>query len=139
MQWLVLTRSVGHVETGFRLCSSVLATPIGKRPCSVLHCAVDDVVESGLLKWVVKNLEFSSPASNAMYEIIISDLYYLLLVVVVVFFLLIQWTGLSNLCRDAETTPRQREPLDAATDAETSTISDSIDRLLTLVWGVQKG
>jgi len=38
--------------------------------------------------------------------------------------------GLSNLCRDAETTPRQREPRDAATDAETRTISDSIDRSL---------
>ena len=33
----------------------------------------------------------------------------------------------------AETTPRQREPRDAATDAETRTISDSIDRSLTLV------
>ena len=31
----------------------------------------------------------------------------------------------------AETTPRQREPRDAATDAETRTISDSIDRSLT--------
>ena len=39
--------------------------------------------------------------------------------------------GLSNLCRDAQTTPRQREPRDAATDAETRTISDSIDRSLT--------
>ena len=39
--------------------------------------------------------------------------------------------GLSNLCRDAETTPRQREPRDAATDAETRSISDSIDRSLT--------
>jgi len=36
--------------------------------------------------------------------------------------------SLSNLCRDAETTPRQREPRVAATDAETRTISDSIDR-----------
>ena len=39
--------------------------------------------------------------------------------------------GLSNLCRETETTPRQREPRDAATDAETCTISDSIDRSLT--------
>ena len=55
----------------------------------VLYCAID-YVESGLSKWVV-NLGFSSPAFNAMYEIIISDLYYLLLVVlVVVFFILIQ-------------------------------------------------
>ena len=35
MQRLVL-RSVGHGETGFRLRSSVFATPIGKGPCSVL-------------------------------------------------------------------------------------------------------
>jgi len=68
MQRLVLATSVGHGEPGFRLRSSVFATPIGKGcVCSflyVLHCAVDNVVEG----------------SNAMYEILISDFYYLLVV-----------------------------------------------------------
>jgi len=43
-----------------------------------------------------------------------------------------------HICRTAvyliyTETPRQREPRDAATDAETRTISDSIDRSLTLI------
>jgi len=59
MQRLVLARSVGHGETGFRLRSSVFATPL----------------ERGCVQSVVSMMRCMK------YEIIISDLYYVFVVV----------------------------------------------------------
>jgi len=91
MQRLVLARSVGHGETGFRLRSSVFATPIGKGPCSALCC-----------RWCrrIRAVEMRCKKPRVFQPCVECDVWnnylrliYLLLVVVVVFFLLIQWTA----------------------------------------------